>query len=226
MTNSKNLNQQLGGGIYTIPEVAFLLKLPLGKVRRWMTEFWDNKLSNKYSNNYSWGEGRDKATNFFTLIEFYVFYQLRDLNVSTKKIFKAHQDIAEQLNTAYPFASSKVLSDGKSILFITDDGTVVNADKSRQIAFKEIIEKFCKKIEFSDTDIAERFYPLGKDKHIIVDPHHQFGQPVIEQTNILALTLYELYNAGESIKFLTRLYDIEENDVYSAIELFSSKLVA
>ncbi|MBO9675948.1 MAG: DUF433 domain-containing protein [Sphingobacteriaceae bacterium] len=223
---SKKLNQQLGGGIYTIPEVAFILKLPVGKVRRWMTDFWDNKFSIKHSDRYSWGEGRDKATNFYTLIEFYVFYQLRALNISTNKIIKAHQDMAEQLNTAYPFASSKLLSDGKSILFTMEDGTIVEADNTRQTVFKQIIEQFCKKIEFSSTDIAERFYPLGKEKHIIVDPHHQFGQPVIEETNILAQTLYELHTAGESLTFLSRLYDIKETDIQSAIELFTVKVAA
>lgn len=223
---TKNFNQQLGSGIYTIPEVAFLLKLPISKVRRWMTDFWDSRLSKKNDHDYSWGKGSARATNFFTLIEFYIFYQLRELNVSTAKIFNAHQDMADQLNTPYPFASSKILSDGRSILFTLKDGTIVNADKSKQSVFKQIIEKFCKKIEFSETDIAERFYPLGKDKHIIVDPHHQFGQPVIERTNILAQTLYELYNAGESIEFLTRLYDLEETDVQNAIELFTSEAAA
>lgn len=217
----ENLNQQLGKGIYTIPEVAFILKLPVAKVRRWMVEFWDNKLAAKYNAIYSNGNGKDKVTNFYTLIEFYVFYQLRELNVSTNRIFAAHQDMSEQLDSPYPFASSKVLSDGRSILFMLDDGTVVNADKSPQIALKQIIEQFCKKIEFSSSDVAERFYPLGKEKHIIVDPHHQFGQPVIEKTNILAQTLFDLYKSGESKKFLSKLYDLSENDIDDALELFN-----
>ena len=220
------MNQQLGKGIYTIPEVAFILKLPLAKVRRWMIDFWDNNFSEKHNTSYSWGSGREKATNFFTLIEFYVFYQLRELNISTSKILKAHQDMAELLNTPYPFASSKLLSDGKSILFTMEDGTIVNADRSRQAVFKQIIEKFCRKIEFSSSEIAERFYPLGKEKHIIVDPHHQFGQPVVEQTNILAQTLNDLYNAGETISFLARLYDLKKEEVLSAIELFDNSLAA
>jgi uncharacterized protein (DUF433 family) len=141
--------------------------------------------------------------------------------VNTRTIFTAHEEIAEQLKTPYPFASSKVLSDGKSILYTLDDGTVVNANKSKQIALKEIIESFCKKIEFSDTEVAERFWPLGKEKHIIVDPHHQFGQPVIENTNILAETIYNLYKAGESKDFLSRLYALEEKEIEDAIALFN-----
>lgn len=220
----KEVNQQLGSGIYTIPEVAFILKLPVAKVRRWMGEFWDVRLAEKYNINYSVGNGREKVTNFYTLIEFYVFYQLRELNVSTNKIFIAHQDMAQQLNSPYPFASSKILSDGKSVLFTLNDGTVVNADKTRQSALREIIEQFCKKIEFSSSSTAERFYPLGKEKHIVVDPHHQFGQPVVKQTNILAQTLFDLYQAGETACSLSGLYDVSEKDVSYAIEFYNSKV--
>jgi len=72
-----------------------------------------------------------------------------------------------QINTPYPFALSKLLTDGKSILFTMSDGSIVNAGRTKQMAFKEIIEIFCKKIEFSDSQIAERFYPLGKNSSIV-----------------------------------------------------------
>ncbi|MFC5284359.1 DUF433 domain-containing protein [Pedobacter alpinus] len=214
-------HQSLGEGIYTIPDVAFLLKLPQAKVRRWMTEFWDTQLGEKHQHQYSWGEGREKATNFHTLIEFYVFYQLRELNVSTKKILIAHEDMANQMHTPYPFAHAELLTDGKSILFELSDGVVIKADRTQQIAFKEIIENFCKKIAFSSDKVAEKFYPMGLDNHIIVDPRHQFGQPIISNTNILAETVYNLYDAGEDIDFIARLYKLSESEVEDAIALFT-----
>lgn len=222
---TKDFNHKLGAGIYSIPDVAFILGLPVQKVRRWMNEFWDQRIG-KMNNKYSWGEGKNKATNFYTLIEFYVFYQLREMSIGTNKILQVHQEMREILNTPYPFASAKVLSDGKSILFKMDDDTVVHANRSRQIVLKEIIETFCKKIEFSSSDIADRFYPMGKDKHIMVDPHHQFGQPVIENTNILAETIYDFYLAGESIAFLSKLYDLSEAEIKDAILLFEPKQAA
>jgi len=226
MSINQSINHALGTGIYSIPDVAFILKLPKEKVRRWMKDFWDGRLSNDYNRKYSSGVGREKVTHFHTLIEFYVFYQLRELNISTKNIFIAHNAIAEQLNTSYPFASSKVLSDGKSILFTLNDGTIVNADNSKQAAFKEIIELFCQKIEFSTAEIAECFYPMGRDRHIIVDPHHQFGQPTIVNTNILAETISDLYIASESISFLSRLYNLPLDEIQDAISFFSTKAAA
>ena len=188
-----------------------------------MNDFWDKRLAERYNNKYSWGEGREKATNFYTLIEFYIFYQLRELKVSAKKILTAHEEIAKQLKTQYPFASSKVLTDGKSILYALDDGTTIQADRSKQIVFRELIDNFCKKIEFSNKDLAQRYWPLGKNHCIIVDPHHQFGQPVIDKTNILAENIFDLYSAGESVQFLSRLFSLKQKEVKDAIELFNIK---
>lgn len=217
---------KLGQGIYSIPDLAFILRLPQHKVRRWLNDYWDARLGEKYKRQYSWGTGKEKATNFYTLVEFYVFYQLREASVGTKAILCAHEEMACDLKTPYPFASAKVLTDGKSILYSLDDGTTVNADKSRQIAFREIIEKFCTKIEWDNAKMAERYYPLGKEHRIVVDPHHQFGQPVIEKTNLLAQTIYGLYQAGESKPFLSRLYAISAKEVDDAIALFNRKTAA
>lgn len=220
---SLTTHSKLGEGIYSVSDISFLLKLPKQKVRRWLNDFWDSRLAEKYNNTYSWGEGRYQATNFYTLIEFYIFYSLRELGVGQKKIFEAHESMAKQLKTIHPFASAKVLSDGRSILYALEDGTTIKADKSKQIALKQIIENFCKKIEFSDNNLAEKFYPLGKNKHIVVDPHHQFGQPTVKETNVLAETIYNMHEAGETNEFLSRLYDISLKEVQAAIYLFNNK---
>ena len=67
---------------------------------------------------------------------------------------------------------------------------------------------------------------MGKDKHIIVDPHYQFGQPVIENTNILAETIFDLNQAGESPEFISRLYQLNVKEVEDAIALFTPKQAA
>ncbi len=120
----------LGNGIYTIPDLALILQLPKKKVRRWLDDFYNERLGKRNEGRYSWGEGRNKATNFLTLIEFYVFYKLREYGFSTYKILEVHQHISKELKTAYPFASHKLLVDGKEILYALEDDTWVGADKS------------------------------------------------------------------------------------------------
>src|SRR5580658_10503634 len=165
----------LGIGLYTIPDVANILNLDSNLVQRWLREYWGNRFSDGQGNLSSWGKGRDKAVHFFTLIEFYVFYQLRKQGVSAQNIAKSHEIIRRELNTAFPFANSIILTDGKKIFYSSDGDLIINADKSKQINFKSIIEQFCHKIDFDKDAYALRYWPLGKDKNIVVDPHHQLG---------------------------------------------------
>lgn len=215
-----NKKPSLGIGLYTIPDVANILNLDKILVRRWLKEYWGNQFSNKHVSFSSWGKGRERAIPFFTLIEFFVFFQLRKRGVSAQNIAKAHETIGQELNISFPFANSVILTDGKKIFYSTDGDLSINADKSKQINFKSIIELFCHKIDFDKDQNALRYWPLGKEKNIVVDPHHQLGQPTIKNTNILAETLYNMYTSGEKIGFISSLYDVPENDVKASIEFF------
>jgi uncharacterized protein (DUF433 family) len=218
-----NINKKpsLGIGLYTIPDVAKILHLDMTFVRRWLHEYWGNQFNIKGKSLSSWGNGREKAVHFFTLIEFYVFYQLRKQGVSAQNIVKSHEVISNELKTQFPFANSSILTDGKKIFYTIDGDLIINADRSKQINFKSIIETFCTKIDFDKDQLALRYWPLGKGKNIVVDPHHQLGQPTIKSTNILAETLYSMYTAGEKISFISSLYDISEHDVKASIEFFN-----
>jgi uncharacterized protein (DUF433 family) len=210
----------LGIGLYSIPDVARILNLEPPFVRRWLNEYWGNRFKSNKKTVSSWGTGREKAIHFYTLIEFYVFYQLRKQGLSAQSIAKSHEVIADELKTEFPFANLTILTDGKRILYALDGETIINADKTKQINFAAIIKEFCHQIDFGKDRIALRYWPLGKEKNIVVDPHHQLGQPVIKNTNILAETLYRMNAAGEKVNFIASLYDVSENDVKASIELF------
>jgi uncharacterized protein (DUF433 family) len=210
----------LGIGLYTIPDVANILNLDRTLVRRWLHEYWGSQFRLKGKSFASWGKGREKAVHFFTLIEFYVFYQLRKLGVSAQNIAKSHEIISDDLKTAFPFANLRILTDGKKIFYTVNGDIIINADKSKQINITAIIEAFCHKIDFGEDLTALRYWPLGKAKNIVVDPHHQLGQPTVKDTNILAQTLFSMYTSGEKISFISALYSVSEDDVKASIELF------
>ncbi len=213
---------QLGNGIYTVPDLALILQLPHPKVRRWLVDFYDKRLAGS-KGTYSWGEGRERAANFLTLIEFYVFYMLREQKIGVGKILDAHKHMSKALKTCYPFASYKLLVNRKNILYGIDNDTWVHADKTNQIVIHKMIEDFFQKIDFSEDDLAKRFWPLGKNHTIVVDPHHQFGQPVIHGTNINASTIYSMYESGESLSTIGILYDLTEQQVNDAIAFCKRK---
>ena len=71
---------------------------------------------------------------------------------------------------------------------------------------------------FDKNELAEKFYPLGKTKQVVIDPKHQFGQPTIKGTNIFPKTIFNLYQSKESKKFIAQSYEISIQEVNDAIE--------
>ena len=210
----------VGSGIFTIPEVARILDLSSKKVSYWLKEYWNNKFKDDTGVQYSWG-GKHQAINFHTLVEFYIYYQLREFGIHSKKIHEAHNVLSQVLDTSYPFAHAKLLTDGKTIFFTPDIHSVINADKSLQLNLKEVIQPFCNKIEFQD-GLATKFYPLGKKYDIVVDPSHQFGTPTIKNTNIKAATIYSLFRSGETVDAIAKHFEISPRSIRHAITYFNA----
>jgi uncharacterized protein (DUF433 family) len=99
----------------------------------------------------------------------------------------------------------------------------VTGDKNLQIGLKGIVEYLGKKIEYDDNKIASQYYPLGKDRSIVVDPNHRFGQPILKNTNLMVENLYDLYLAeDQNAKFVENLYDITSDQMQDVIEYMAA----
>jgi uncharacterized protein (DUF433 family) len=216
---------QLGHGIYTVPDISRLLKMPQSKVRRYINEYWDERLGRKlFNETYSWSvDNRTKAVNFHTLIELHVCFYLKELGLSTRSILKSRESMSKDLNLAYPFANAKLLAFGNKIWYEFKD-SIVNADGTKQSDFKEFIEDFASKIDFDTNKIAQRFWPDGKESDVLIDPHHQFGQPILRGTNINAEVIYSMYESGEPIESLGILYDLTKKQIFDAISFYKKSV--
>jgi uncharacterized protein (DUF433 family) len=213
--------QQLGSGIYTIPDISKLLSIPQPKVRRYLNEYWDERLGKKlFNETYTWSADNNiKAVGFYTLIELYTCFYLQELGVRPKEILKSRIAMGKDLKIPYPFASAKLLSDGKKIWYEFKD-SIVKADGSKQTDFVEFIRQFAGKIEFNSNKVAEKFWPAGRESDVVVNPHNQFGQPILNGTNINAEVIFSMYESGEPIDALGILYDLTIKQVNDAISFY------
>jgi uncharacterized protein (DUF433 family) len=138
------------------------------------------------------------------------------LGLSIKNISNAHSTLSKYFNTQYPFANSSLKVDGLNIMF-EDKGSLISADIKLQTKLRGIIEPFCETIDYGN-DLM--IYPKGREVNIVVDPHHQFGQPVIKDSNILAESIYRMYKANEELQFISELYEIDIKEVNDAVTFY------
>ena len=205
-------------GIYSLSEVGDIIRYPTSKVRYLLTKYYDSV------DDYSWQTGRYKTVNFYSLIEFLVFSELRKSGVKTKKILEARKTLAEHYSTPYPFACTRILTDGKNILFENEKSDIIEADGSNQVNLKEVIKPFIKKIEFGEDNLASKFYPDSKKSSVVIDPKHQFGAPIINGTNIATQTIYWMFVGGEKMKTIASLFNITTKQVKDSILFHKSRL--
>lgn len=233
-TQSIHIEPKLGEGIYLSGDVSKILGINREKTYRWIAGYWGLKGGLDENIKYTFGEVGNRAINFYSLIEFYTFFRLRELGVSSHQIKDIHKKLSSSLRTPYPFAKvqdlrielrkNKLGLVKKKFAYYGDTGYLIKLDGKQQTIFNGFIDKFLEKIEFDDTtNLASRLYPLENSKNVVVDPKHQFGQPVVNGTNIKTTTIYDLSLGGENDDFIARLYDLTKDQVKDAIR-FNEKL--
>jgi uncharacterized protein (DUF433 family) len=211
---------ELGVGIYPVSEIARILRLPNYKIHRWIDTYWDGELGKEFEERYSWKTNKSKAVGFHTLIEFYIMMSLSEAGVKTRSILNAHKELSGIYNSPFPFALKEVVNglktDGSKIFFKAKDD-IVTLDGSKQLNLN-FLKLFFKKLDFDLNNVASKYWPLGKEKKIVVDPKRKFGHPLINGSNIYPETIYNLYKGDESIEYIAHLYNLSEKEIKDAIE--------
>ena len=199
---------KLGEGIYLARDVATILNLPYRKVYRLISNFWQA---------YTFGPERNKAVNFYTLIEFYVYFQCRENGMSAQKVKRYHSQFESDLKTPYPFAHFEIRTDFRN-MWAQESGNLVKANGRQQYDVLLLLNTFLHRVSYGENQLAIKYFPLEQSKNVVVDPQHQFGDPVVNGTNIKTKSIYSLHLAGETDKKISNLYDIPVKKVRDAIK--------
>jgi uncharacterized protein (DUF433 family) len=217
----------LASGAYTLPDAAKILNLPIEKLRRWVVGY---TLSESKERRYPMGSllveesGRDRHLNFLTLIEVFTIAELRNLGVGATTLRKNREELSRLHHTEFPFALEGLLVNGKNMLHELGNEVLLELGSNGQQAFEQILVPFCKRIDFDHhTRLAERYFPLGVNRLVVVDPKHSFGRPVVFGTNITTENLFYLHTSGESPEDLANEYELSLNQVTAAIEFEGRK---
>jgi uncharacterized protein (DUF433 family) len=214
----------LNTGLYTVPEASRLTRISTGKVRRWIKGY-DYRTSGSIRHSDAVWQGEIKPINNKISLSFRDLLELRFVDafiragVSWHTMRRAHARAREQLNTTHPFCSNRIFTDGRSILLRQgeedSDQTLVNL-ATNQAEFSRIVEPFRKELEFSGNDII--WWPLGRERQIVLDPKRNFGQPTLTKSGVPAAILARSARANSSREVVARWYEVHPDEVRDAVE--------
>ncbi|HET7234214.1 MAG TPA: hypothetical protein VFJ16_29645 [Longimicrobium sp.] len=130
--------------------------------------------------------------------------------------------------SVHPFAMRQFFVDPEGLLYVVlreadESEAVVLLRGHGQHAFPQLVKPYLGQIDFDLDDVASRWWPLGCEGGVAVDPEHAFGAPVVEEVGIQASTLAGMYDAerarhGErTVEHVAWMYEIERHHVENAL---------
>jgi len=216
----------LGKGIYTIPEASRLSKVGPGKIKRWISGY---EVAGRPYNRVFAPDippiDHAYALSFHDLIEVRFINEFRKHGVSWPTIRIAFNKAMEILQSNHPFASRRFHTDGKHILAEVSDKKLLELVRD-QLEWTDLIERYLVRgIEFTENDMAGRWWPLPESKRIVIDPTRRFGKPIVDKFAIPTSAIASAFNTEQSVEDVARWFQIDEESVRDAIE-FEEQLAA
>jgi uncharacterized protein (DUF433 family) len=215
----------LNVGIYTVAEASKLTGVSRERIRRWLRGYRSAQRKRQYSPLWKPQlpalDGK-AALGFLDLIEVRFVGAFLDKGVSWPMIHKVREKAVELYpHVSHPFCTQQFVTDGRQIFVdvhnATGDESLLEISTSQHV-FAEITKPFLKELEFKDGTILERWWPLGKDHHVVVDPRKNFGQPTMSRAGVPTKVLAESFNANGSADEVARWYEIDARCVEEAVE--------
>lgn len=217
----------LASGAYTLPDVARLLGLPLGKLRSWVAGVAQEESRRLPAGPFAHqSSGRDRNVDFYTLIELFTVAELRRSGLTMKTLRECRAELSGRFGTPYPFALKGLLTDGRRLIKELGENALLELGTGGQSAFEAVVVPFCRRIDFdSASQHAARYFPLGRETPVVVSPLHAFGRPVILGTNLATETIASRVRGGDSVEDLAVEFQLPAAHLDSAWR-FEARLAA
>lgn len=161
--------------------------------------------------------------SFVNLVESHVLEAIRQRHgIKFWRVRGVVEYIERHLDSRHPLAEQRFVTDGVD-LFVEQFGKLVNISREGQLAIKELIQTYLRRIERDSAGFPIRLYPFTRErkpdepKTIVIDPYISFGRPVLAGTGIATTIIAQRYKAGESIEELAEDYGRPTSDIQEAI---------
>ncbi|WP_347240594.1 DUF433 domain-containing protein [Thermus sp.] len=207
--------------LYTLREAARYLGVPEATLRTWVRGRGypvQGGSKREWSPPLIQTPGGGPFLSFHNLVEANVLAALRrEHRISMQRVRQAVEAAKELLQVERPLLLD--LQAGLGEVFVEHGRELLSLTRSGQVALREILETFLKRVERDEKGLPLRFRPPVGEKvrseWITLDPRVAFGAPAVQrvQTRVLALR----FNAGEELEEIAEDYGLSLEAVREAL---------
>lgn len=216
---------------YSVAETARLVGLTASRVRRWLRGYdytYAEEVHHQEPVIRRGGTEGTPSASFLDLVDLLFVKRFLDHGHSLQKVRSALAEATDILGTNH-FARQSFFTDGKNIyLEVRERGdAILELLSGGQWVIAPVIQQLAEQIDFdSPTGLARRWYPLGPDGLVVLDPQISFGRPTIARKGVATANVYDFY-VGERRQLdpVCEWMDLERQEVAAAVD-FEERLAA
>ena len=210
---------------YPVAEAARYLKVPSATLRSWFMgrQYQTAQGPQQFPAIVAPASRRPPTLSFYNLIEAHVLRALRtDHGVPVHAVRKAIGYAERELGLQRLLLSPELRADAGR-LFLDRYGELIELSASGQLALRQVLAAYLKRVEWDKSQFPIRLYPFltaeptTVARPIAIDPTIAFGRPIVLSRGISTGVITERIDAGESVEALAADYDLTPTDIEQAV---------
>lgn len=166
--------------------------------------------------------GSTSHISFNNLVEAHVLRALRTKDDIRMSVLRTAIDYAENALGVKRLLLSEELRTAGRDLFLDRLRELIALSRSGQLAMRQMLSAYLKRVERDDNALPFRLYPLRPawsehNRTIVIDPRISFGRPTVAGSGISTAALVDRYDAGEDIQTLAEDYRLDVAQIEDAV---------
>lgn len=220
----RTLNPLVGIGVYTPSEASKLLEIPAGRISRWLRGHTVKGRSYPRLWKPEIDLGNEKVIlGFRDLMEARVADAFIKEGISPQRVRSAIEIARGVIGNDHPLSTNNFRTDGREIFLQVIENDEKGLEKKRllnifkrQYEFNGIIEPILKTVDFDRAGEPQKWWPRGRQQHIVLDPTRCFGQP-IDSVSGVPTAILAAAEMQEGTKGAALAYEVSEAAVRRAV---------
>jgi uncharacterized protein (DUF433 family) len=222
--------ERLTRPLYTYAEADRLASVPRGTSSRWVKgyRYWNESGERIAQPSVTAGpaDSTQPGVSFFDLIGIKAIAGLKRMGFSLPRIREVVRYCQDELRVAYPLATETFKTDRNRIYMTAGDGRLLEVLGGQRgaHAWDAVLDPFLDTLDYQN-DFARRWWPLGRDDLVVVDPNYGFGSPVIVGSGLRTELVGERREVGDPPEVIAYDFNLTPEQVKSALKM-EDKLAA
>jgi uncharacterized protein (DUF433 family) len=204
--------------MYSFAETDHLAGATVGTARRWIKGYSyvrDGKRIERPP--VTPRDEKVSAASFLDLLEVVVIGRFRNAGFSLAAVRKMVADCQDLFGLARPLVQLRFKTDGRDV-FVDQGETLLGLGRRKRLmAWNQILKPFLDELDYGD-EWAEKWWPLGRERLIVIDPEYAFGQPVIAGSGVRTEVILERMRAGDLPEEIAVDFNVKPLEVHRAIQ--------